>query len=258
MISRLRDILRIRTRIRMFIVKLLHICGELTGIPHLRFYCPVCDRKVRGWFPSGECLRLDATGEFCPHCFSMERTRHFALYLKQNDILNSKIRMLHFAPEKSLETKIRSSILGEQYLTTDLFMKKVDRKEDIIKMTFADNSFDFIYCSHVLEHIEDDASAMAELFRILSPGGTIVIQVPIQGFKTYEDPSIVTPRERIKHFGQNDHVRFYGEDIRDRLSTVGFEVSAFYMLDVLSVNEEEIETMNISARELTHKCTKPH
>ncbi len=99
---------------------------------------------------------------------------------------------------------------------------------------------------------------MAELFRVLAPGGTAIIQVPTKGAKTYEDPSITDPAERFRHFGQSDHVRYYGEDIRDRLSKVGFEVVPFYMLDVLSVTDEEIERMNLGKRELIHKCLKPN
>ncbi len=64
-------------------------------------------------------------------------------------ILDSKPRMLHFAPERGLAPKIRS-ILGDKYVTTDLFTRGVDRNEDITGMTIESNSFDFIYCSNVL------------------------------------------------------------------------------------------------------------
>lgn len=163
--------------------------------------------------------------------------------------------MLHFAPEKGLEARLRS-ILGDKYVTVDLHMRNVDRNEDITKMTVKSNSFDFIYCSNVLEHIEDDISAMAELFRVLKPDGTAIIQVPIKGTKTYEDPLITDPDERYEHFGQGDHVRYYGEDIQERLSSCGFVVMPFYMLDALSMKDEEIERMNLGKRELD-KCLKP-
>ncbi len=123
-------------------------------------------------------------------------------------------------------------------------------------MTFDDGSFDFIYCSNVLEHIEDDISAMSELFRILSPGGFAIIQVPIQGKETYEDIAITDPYERYKNFGQADHVRYYGEDIQNRLASVGFEVTPFYMLDVIELDAAEIKRMNLGKRELIHKCVK--
>ena len=199
---------------------------------------------------------MEPEERLCPHCRSFERTRHFDLFLKEKDILNHNSSMLHFAPEFGLEQKLRSQF-RDTYVTTDLLMEGVDRKEDITAMTFSSNSFDFIYCSNVLEHIEDDSSAIAELFRVLVPGGMAIIQVPIKGKNTYEDPSIVDPIERYKHFGQSDHVRYYGEDIRDRLSKVGFEVFPFYMLDELSVNDEDIKRMNLGKRELIHRCQKP-
>ncbi len=259
MLNKIKYTLYIYRRFQM--AWLLHAFGNLLGVPRLRFYCPVCEKKVYRWLPSlrnighGQTL-LEPEGRRCPHCHSFERTRHFKLYLEENKILDSSPRFLHFAPEKGLKSKIRS-ILGDKYVTTDLFMRDVDKKEDITLMNFENNSFNFIYCSNVLEHIEDDASAMAELFRVLTPGGTAIVQVPIKGTKTYEDLSITDPSERYKHFGQNDHVRYYGEDIHDRLSKIGFEVVPFYMLDVLSVKTEKIERMNLGKRELIHKCIKP-
>lgn len=164
--------------------------------------------------------------------------------------------MLHFAPEQSLEANLRP-LLGNGYVTTDLNLKRVDRREDLTKLTFEDETFDLIYCSNVLEHIEDDAAAMKQIFRVLSPGGCAIIQVPIEGRETYEDASIVDPRERWKHFGQADHVRLYGEDIKDRLEEVGFQVAPFYMLDVLNLEPGDVERMNLGKRELIHQCLKP-
>ncbi len=49
---------------------------------------------------------------------------------------------------------------------------------DIRKIRFADASFDFILATDVLEHVEDDRQAVAELQRVLRPGGTILLTVP--------------------------------------------------------------------------------
>ena len=245
-------------RIRTIIIR---ATGKLVGIPRLRYYCPACKQRVSSWLPHYRNIghgqkKLEPKPRRCPNCLSFERTRHFALYLAQNSILESRPRMLHFAPERGLEPSLRSK-LKERYVTTDLFMPEVDRKEDITRMTFDDNSFDFIYCSNVLEHIEDDAAAISELFRVLAPGGCAIIQVPIKGKTTYEDLTITDPHERYKHFGQNDHLRLYGEDIEDRLASAGFEVTPFYMLDVLQLEDSEIQRMNLGRRELIHKCIKP-
>ena len=59
-------------------------------------------------------------------------------------------------------------------------------------MDFKDESFDLIICNHVLEHIEDDKSALNEIYRVLKYNGISFLQVPInlKREKTFEDPSI--------------------------------------------------------------------
>jgi SAM-dependent methyltransferase len=84
-----------------------------------------------------------------------------------------------------------------------------------------------VICSHVLEHVPDDRRAMSEVFRALRPGGTAYFMQPVDfgQAETYEDPSIVTPEERLRAFNQHNHVRVYGRDVRDRLAGAGFEVT---------------------------------
>jgi ubiquinone/menaquinone biosynthesis C-methylase UbiE len=86
-----------------------------------------------------------------------------------------------------------------------------------------DECVDLVLCLHVLEHVDDDRRAMAEVHRILRPSGHFIVMVPIEeGWEvTYENPKVVSPRQRLLHFGQEDHVRFYGRDIRNRLTAAG-------------------------------------
>ena len=101
----------------------------------------------------------------------------------------------------------------------------VDHNYDITAIPVEDNYFDNILCYHVLEHIPDDRAAMQELFRVLKPGGKVIIQTPFKEGEIYEDFSIVSPEERLKHFGQEDHVRIYSvEGLNKRLKDSGFEV----------------------------------
>jgi len=239
---------------------IINYCGNQFGIPHLKYYCPVCEKKVFRWMQfrrnigNGK-MSIEPKRRLCPHCKSFERTRHFQIYLEKMKILDSKPKFLHFAPERGLEKKLRM-ILNKNYITTDLLRNDVDYIEDITKMTFEDNSFDFIFCSNVLEHVENDIAAMKELIRILTPGGTAIIQVPMKGNTTYEDPSIVDPEERAVHFGQADHLRFYGRDISQKLSNVGFIVEEFIMNDILKISPQEIIRMNLNTRGIIHKITK--
>jgi len=49
---------------------------------------------------------------------------------------------------------------------------------DARRLPFADGAFDRVIASEVMEHIDDDDTAMAELTRVLRPGGTIAVTVP--------------------------------------------------------------------------------
>lgn len=123
-----------------------------------------------------------------------------------------------------------SDILRRQprlrYISVDIAAPTADSLMDITALGFADSTFEVAYCSHVLEHVVDDRRAMAELFRVLQPGGWVIPDVPILVERTFEDPSVTSPEARERAFGQSDHVRKYGRDVKDRLESVGFSVSA--------------------------------
>ncbi|HEY6518244.1 MAG TPA: methyltransferase domain-containing protein [Roseiarcus sp.] len=133
--------------------------------------------------------------------------------------------LLHFAPEPSLTPFIRSKGV-KSYKTCDLFKTDVDLRIDICDIALPDQSFDLVLCLHVLEHVPDDRKAMSELHRILRPGGMAIIMVPLEeGLdETYENPSITSAADRLIHFGQEDHARYYGRDLRDRLRGAGFSL----------------------------------
>jgi SAM-dependent methyltransferase len=88
---------------------------------------------------------------------------------------------------------------------------------DITDIQYPKDTFDVIYCSHVLEHVVDDRKAMREFHRVLRPDGWALLLVPITVEKTFEDPSVTDPEERLSVFGQEDHVRCYGPDYVERL-----------------------------------------
>jgi len=127
--------------------------------------------------------------------------------------------------------------VGAGYLTGDLGKRRAMVKMDISDIQFPDETFDVVYCSHVLEHVPDDKRAMSELFRVLKNDGWAVLLVPINSKKTFEDPSIVDPKERLEVFGQEDHVRRYGPDYVDRLRDAGFFVEVFKVSDIVSQSD---------------------
>jgi ubiquinone/menaquinone biosynthesis C-methylase UbiE len=136
-------------------------------------------------------------------------------------------RILHFAPEPSLLNYIKS-LKTERYVTADLFKKDVDVKQDIENLTLPENSFDVVICSHVLEHV-DDKKALAQMHKVLAKDGVALLLTPIiEGWaKTYENSAIKSKRDREIYFGQNDHVRYFGSDFRDRIKEAGFSLEEF-------------------------------
>ena len=149
------------------------------------------------------------------------------LHLKeQRNFFIDPLTVLHFAPEDALRAAL-SSLPNLDYITADIEPGRAMREIDITDIPFDADRFDVILCIHVLEHIPDDHKALSELFRILKPGGWAILQSPIdrQRRETFEDPTIVSPKERERLFGQRDHVRVYGRDYSARLEQTGFNVT---------------------------------
>lgn len=188
-----------------------------------KHHCPICHSDLRRFKPMHTThIRLNA---LCPICSSLERHRMMWLFFSQKtDLFAAHLKkMLHIAPEQCLVDEF-SQCESIDYLTADLNNSAMVQM-DLTDIQYPDDSFDVIYCSHVLEHIPDDAKAMGELSRVLKPKGWAVIQVPILREQTYEDLSITDPQQREQLFGQRDHVRIYGLDFKDRLEKAGFCVS---------------------------------
>ncbi|VAX37158.1 hypothetical protein MNBD_PLANCTO02-1771 [hydrothermal vent metagenome] len=216
--------------------------------------CPVCNNSSRRFREYGLIRRNDAQ---CIHCNALERHRFLWLYLTMKTDLfsSSPKKMLHVAPEPCFTSKLKEQ-LGDNYLTADLFDPQVMVKMDITHIEYPDESFDVIYCSHVLEHVQDDKMAMREFFRVLSDDGWAILNVPITSEKTFEDPSITDPLEREKVFGQKDHVRRYGPDYVDRLRKAGFTVETIKVDDL--IHSDEAVKMGLTPTSVgeIYYCTK--
>lgn len=204
-----------------------------------RFTDPIDGSSYRKFLPYGyQNLRQNA---LCPGTLSLERHRLLWLYLdRKTNFLTDAIRVLHVAPEQVFYRKFKSFSHWD-YTTTDLHSPLADVKADICALPFEDNTYDFILCNHVLEHIPNDLKAMEELYRVLKPGGTAILQVPLEEDRenTFEDDSITDQQERTRIFGQYDHVRIYGQDYYKRLQEVGFE--AIPMDFIKEVTEDDIQ-----------------
>ncbi len=206
-------------------------------------YCPICETYHEKFNSFGLKPREDA---LCPNCGSLERHRLSWLVIKDK-IVNKDItnkNLLHIAPEKIFMQKF-TNLFKENYLTADLYNPNAKIKMDITNINYPDESFDYIYCSHVLEHIQDDRKAMRELNRVLKKDGWAILLVPIMTKgPTEEDFSVTDSKERMKNYGHPEHVRNYGSDYIDRLMESGWKVEVIYPEDFLT--NKEIELMGIT------------
>lgn len=207
----------------------------------LNRYCPVCNSRVRTFRIYGRKKRRDAQ---CPVCKTLERHRFFWKFLNKHTNLFDRApkKFLHFAPEPAYVSKFKK-IYGLDYITADLYDSNAMVKMDITKIEYPNESFDWFYCSHVLEHVEDDVKAISEIFRVLKNKGSAIIMVPITAERTFEDPTVTDPAERERLFGQRDHVRVYGPDFKDRLKAGGFEVIDYYIEDLF--DEKQIDKLGL-------------
>lgn len=198
--------------------------------PFIAFYLkgnkytdPIDNKSFRKFLPYG--YEVQRQNVLSPSTLSLERHRLLWLYLtNETNFFTSKKKVLHMAPEQCFLTRFRK--LNHDYVTADIDSPIADVTADIINLPFNDNSFDVIFCNHVLEHVQDDTKAMKELFRVMKKGGMGIFQVPqdLNRDVTFEDNSITNPKERAKIFGQYDHVRVYGRDYFDKLRSIGFKV----------------------------------
>jgi len=219
-----------------------------------RFICPCCGGHFRKFLPSGIKPRPNAQ---CPRCGSLERHRLLWIYLKERtNFFKDNLKVLDIAPMKFFQEKCKT-LPNIDYISADISSPIAMIQMDITNINLPDEQFDCIICYHVLEHIPDDEKAMRELFRVLKQGGFAILQFPVDynREKTFEDPNIVLPEERERVFGQNDHVRIYGKDYKDRLERAGFTVKPDNYAKELGDNT--IKKYGLIKDEIIYFCIKP-
>jgi SAM-dependent methyltransferase len=217
------------------------------------YICPCCNGIFDKFLDGGLHKRPNA---ICPNCNSYERHRLLWFYLNnKTNLFTDKLRVLHVCPEYFYKEAL-TSMPNLEYVGAGIEAPFADIEMDITDIHEPDNSYDVILCSHVLEHIPDDHKAMQELFRVLKPSGWAILQVPIdvQREKTFEDFSITSPEEREIYFGQDDHVRVYGLDYKNKLENAGFIVKVEDYAQELGA--EMIEKHCLPQRDDIYFCTK--
>lgn len=191
----------------------------------IRVECNICHWRGRhlasdSWHPYTVCWK----------CRSLVRHRLLKAAVDHLDGLGlSELaygkRVLHFAPERLTTPLFKPR--AASYKTADFMRTDVDAHLDLTHMpSEADGSVDLLICCDVLEHVPDHMQGMREIFRVLAPGGTAILTVPQKDglARTESDPTLTDPAERLRRFGQEDHVRIFGDDTEALLRGVGFTV----------------------------------
>jgi methyltransferase family protein len=210
--------------------------------------CPCCGGRFRRMSRR----RISGWGGICPRCRSHPRHRAIALLLARGELPGR--RLLHFAPEQPFDL-VFARLPDVERVTADLHAP-ADLRLDISDMDLPDSSFDLILCSHVLEHVPDDRAAMRELHRVLTDGGLALVLVPYRpAVTTHEDRSITSPLGRMVAFGQQDHVRIYGNDLSGRLREAGFEVEDRTAAELFG--EATVERCELDPEEHLFLCRTP-
>lgn len=207
--------------------------------------CNLCGFQGK-FLPAGRPPRYDGK---CPRCMSVERHRLLCLANEGAELIRDGDRVLHFAPEPALRSYLRG--IAGSYESADIVPGRADLTLNVEKLDLEDASYDVIVASHVLEHV-DDAAALGELIRVLKPGGRLIVFTPvIEGWaSTYEDETVTSERGRLQHFGQFDHVRYFGRDVRDRIVAAGFELNEYQgtPAEVIEFGLVRGETMFVGVR----------
>lgn len=182
----------------------------------------------------------------CPNSGSRERDRIIGLHLRRTGLTVAGRRVLHLAPKASFYRQWR----GTPGYVAAYLARTSERRVDITAIDFPDGSFDLIICNHVLEHVADDRRGIAELHRVLAPGGTAIVSVPIEPDRQAAwTPPPEMPKAEIERLCGYGHLRFYGRDFEDLLRGAGFAATAV----VFSPAENDLHRL---ADEIVHVCRK--
>lgn len=229
------------------------------------FYCNICGSEIFAWEYIGENYEIFQYKNIagagrrrggCTICGSYDRTR-FVYDIMDNytGIFSGNAEsILHFAPESVIADKLRKTY-GKRYLSADIMSGRADVVADITKLQFDNKQFEYIICNHVVEHVYEEQKAFSEIKRCLKPGGCLIFSTPIcWSQKTCEDNNVVTAYDRVKYYGQKDHVRLYGNDIVNRIESYGFNVNLLRCNEIKS--EGEIKKFGFLKEDSVLLCRK--
>ena len=166
---------------------------------------------------------------FCPRCRLSDRYRTLVHFLRHSkfgaDVRASRPRVLEIAPVESSRQLLTAEFAARESVGFDISNPWADVTGDLQNLPFPNESFDLFLCYEVLDYIPDDKRALAELWRVLKPGGCGILRV---GFNEALPATI----EYAKPDADDSyHIRRYGRDLPDRFRNPGFDVE---LVDLVS------------------------
>ena len=219
-----------------------------------KFEDPINGKTYRKLLPYGRLKPRE--NAIAPDSLSLERHRLMWLFLKnKTNFFTDNLKFLHIAPEYCF-IKIFKGMKNLDYLTADLISPWADVKMDVHNIPFEENTFDVVICNHVLEHVDDADKVMKEFYRVMKPGGWGIFQVPIDynNSVTIEDRSVTDPSERERLYWQSDHLRLFGRDYGDKLTTAGFRVTESNFIN--EIDPKLVERYALDKNEIVYYCQK--
>jgi len=177
--------------------------------------CNIC-----GWHGGSFTGPAHAELAGCPRCRSIARDRFLYWCWTQRIAYDRAQRVLETSPRLGRQYRRRMSKLVD-YTASDYdeSAHKAMIKLDLQHMDLPDDSIDTVLTPHVLEHVPDTDKALAELHRVLAPGGSVILMVPMpQG--------VTAPPAEPEYHGDNTLVYWrFGWDLREKLADADFDVT---------------------------------
>ncbi len=212
-----------------------------------KYICPICQTRLGKFYWIGrENEFFNALGGVlgagkrrggCFKCNSTDKERLLFVYLEKKIpeyLRDSRFSVLHFGPEKPVK-KLFESFVSIDYNPVDYYAEGYSYDHDVKQMDvqnilLKDASVNLLICCHVLEHVGDVETALKEIHRVLKPGGTAILQVPLAvNLKRTMELELIIEKEIVNDliYGQGDHLRLFGLDYLDMITEAGFEVDKY-------------------------------
>jgi len=193
----------------------------------------------------------------CPKCNALPRTRLVPFSLRYFELWNDGLRILHIAPNVIEYHYIKANIndISNYDRLNIRAVKHINIVQDLTKTDLKSNHYDLAIAWHVLEHIPEDHMAIAEVYRLLKPGGHFLVSVPIYptgNLKTFED-SEIDYKDYGKIHGHFDHCRSCGLNYYKRFEAVGFGTQT---LEVKTLNSADVARFGLRTDHVVWCFTK--